>query len=63
MALFQPFQQYPGVMEAEANSGMLEEDLYEGRIRLLVRFFDNVVEVPHGLVGMDYQSERNFVQD
>jgi hypothetical protein len=42
---------------------MLEEDLQEGCVGPLVSFFDDVVEVPHGLVGMDYQSERNFVQD
>jgi hypothetical protein len=41
---------------------MLEEDLYEGRVSPLVSFFDDVVEVSHGLVGMDDQSERDFVQ-
>ena len=62
VAFFQPFEQYPGVMEAEPDARMLEEDLHEGRVSPLVSFFDDVVEVPHGLVGMDYQSERNFVQ-
>jgi hypothetical protein len=41
---------------------MLEEHLYEGCVSSLVSFFDNAVEVSHGLMGMDYQSERNFVQ-
>jgi hypothetical protein len=49
-------------MEAEPDARMLEEDLHEGGVSLLVSFFDDVVEVPHGLVGMDDQSERNFVQ-
>jgi hypothetical protein len=62
VAFFQPFEQNPGVMEAEPDARMLEEDLHEGRVSPLVSFFDDVVEVPHGLVGMDYQSERNFVQ-
>jgi hypothetical protein len=62
VAFFQPFEQYSGVMEAEPDAGMLEEDLHEGRISPLVSFFDDVVEVSHGLVGMYYQSERSFVQ-
>jgi hypothetical protein len=62
MALFQPFEQYPGVVQAQSDARMLEEDLHEGRVSPLVGFFDDVVEVPYGLVGMDYQSERNFVQ-
>jgi hypothetical protein len=33
---------------------MLEEDLHEGGISPLVSFFNDVVEVSHGLVGMDY---------
>jgi hypothetical protein len=41
---------------------MLEEGLHEGGVSLLVSFLDDVVEVSHRLVGMDYQSERNFVQ-
>jgi hypothetical protein len=36
---------------------MLEKDLYEGRVSPLVSFFDDAVEVSHGLMGMDYQSE------
>jgi hypothetical protein len=50
-------------MEAEPDARMLEEHLHEGRVSPTVSFFDDVVEVPHGLVGMDYQSERNLVQD
>jgi hypothetical protein len=57
VAFFQPLQQYSRVMEAEPDSRMLEEDLHEGRVSPLVSFFDDVVEVAHGLVGMDYQSE------
>ncbi len=41
---------------------MLEESLHERSISALVSFFDDVIEVPHRLVGMDYQSERNFIQ-
>jgi hypothetical protein len=50
-------------MKTEPDARMLEEDLHEGRVSPLVSFFDDVIEVPHGLVGMDYKSERNFVQD
>ena len=50
-------------MEAEPDARMLEEDLHEGRVSPLVSLFDDVVEISHGLVGMDYQSEPNFVQD
>jgi hypothetical protein len=41
---------------------MLEEDLGEGQVTLPISFFDNVVEVAHRLVGMDYKSKRDLVQ-
>jgi hypothetical protein len=63
VAFLQPFKQYPGVMQAKADTRMLEEGLHEGRVSPLVSFFDDMVEVPNGLVGMDHQSKRNFVQD
>jgi hypothetical protein len=62
VAFLQPFEQYPGVMQAKPHARMLEKDLHEGRISPLVSFFDHVLEVSHGLVGMDYESKRNFVQ-
>jgi hypothetical protein len=62
VASFQPFEQNTGVMQAEPDARMLEEDFQEGPVSPLVSFFDDVVEVPHGLVGMDCQSERNFAQ-
>jgi hypothetical protein len=54
VALFQPFEQNAGVMQAEPDAGMLEESLREGRVRLLVRFLDDVFEVSYWLMGMDY---------
>jgi hypothetical protein len=41
-------------MQAEPHAGMLEESLREGRVRLLVRFLDDVFEVSYWLMGMDY---------
>ena len=41
---------------------MLEEDLGEGQVTLPISFFDNVVEVSHRLVGMDYESKEDFIQ-
>jgi hypothetical protein len=42
---------------------MLQEDLGEGQVTLPISFFDNVVEVAHRLVGMDYKSKEDFIQD
>jgi len=36
--------------------------LNEGQVRLPISFFDNVVEVSHGLVGMENKSKRDFIQ-
>ena len=41
---------------------MLEEDLRKGQVRLLISFFDNVVEVSHRLMGMDHESKEDFIQ-
>jgi hypothetical protein len=62
VAFLQPFEQYAGVMQVQPDTRMLEEDLYERRIGPSVSFFDDLVKVSHGLVGVDYESERNLVQ-
>ncbi len=49
-------------MQAHANAWVSEKRSNEGTISFLIRFFDDVVEVPYRLVRMDYESKRDFIQ-
>jgi len=44
-------------MEAEMNAGMFFEMLEKGRVGIIVRFFQNVLEIPAGLVSVNEQSK------
>jgi hypothetical protein len=49
-------------VQAQPDAWMLEENLRKGQVRLPISFFNNVVEVSHRLMGMDYDSKEDFIQ-
>ena len=62
MVLFQPLQQDSGKVQAQADARMRVQRAHKWRIGFLVGVFDHVIEVPHRLVRMNNESERNFTQ-
>ena len=46
-----------GIMEAEMNAGMLFEMLEKGKVGIAVRLFQNVLEIPAGLVSVNEKSK------
>ena len=42
---------------------MLEENLRKGQVGLPISFFNNMVEVSHRLMGMDYKCKEDFIQE
>lgn len=44
-------------MKAEMNAGMFCEMLEKGKVGIVIRFFQNVLEIPTGLVSVNEQSK------
>jgi hypothetical protein len=55
-----PDEQRPGIVEAKMDAGMLFEVLDEGKIGGVVSFFEDVLEIAAGLVGVNEQREIEF---
>jgi hypothetical protein len=49
-------------VEAEMDAGMLFEVLDEGKVGSVVGFFEDVLEIAAGLVGVDEQGEMEFLR-
>ena len=48
-------------MQAHVHAGMLLQRFHKTKIRILVAFFENVLEIAARLVRMDNQDEMKFV--
>jgi len=57
MASFQPLEQSPRIMKADADPGMLGKESEEWRVGFPGCSLKDVVEVPHWLVRVDDQGQ------
>ena len=49
-------------MQAEADAGMAGEHVDEGKIGILIRAFEHVVEISDRLMGVNQEDEFEFPQ-
>ena len=49
-------------MKAEMNAGMLFEMLEKGKVGVVVRFFENVIEIAAGLVCVDQKNKMESLR-
>jgi hypothetical protein len=62
MMFFDPFQQASGKMQPDPDTRMASKCVDKRPVGLLVGFFENVIEVADGLMRMNHQRQRDFVQ-
>jgi hypothetical protein len=60
MSLLHPGEEKPGIVKHHLHRRMLLKKFEKREIRLPVRVFQDVVEVPHRLVIMDCQNKMEF---
>jgi hypothetical protein len=59
--LFDPGEKRSGIVQADMDAGVLFEMFDEGEIGRVVRFFENMLEIAAGLVGVDEQGEMEIL--
>src|SRR5260370_34960008 len=59
--LFDPCEEWAGIVKAEVNFGVRFEVLDEGEIRCLVGLFEDMLEIAAGLVCVNEQGEMEFL--
>ncbi len=59
--LFDPCEQWAGIVQAEVNFWVRFEALDEGEIRCLVGLFEDMLEIAAGLVCVNEQGEMEFL--
>ncbi len=57
-----PGEQRTGIMKTEPNVGMFFQVLEKGQIGIVVRFFENVLEIAAGLVSMNEKSKMESLR-
>src|SRR5260370_40205647 len=62
MILFHPGKERTGIVEAEAHTRMLFQQLDKGGVAVLVRFLKNMVKIAAGLMGVNEQDEMETLQ-
>jgi hypothetical protein len=60
--LFDPGEKRAGIVQTEMDAGMFFEALDEGKIASVVSLFEDVLEIAAGLMGVDEQSEVEFLR-
>ena len=61
--LLDPGEQMTGIVKTEPNGGMFFEMLQKGEIGIVVRFFQNVLEIAAGLVSVNEKSKMEGLRD
>jgi hypothetical protein len=61
MSLLHPGEEKPGIVKHHLHRRMLLKKLEKREIRLPVRIFQDMVEVPHRLVIVDRENEMELI--
>ena len=62
MAALDPFEQRTGIVQAQANAGMLEQPLDKGQIGTLIGLFDDGIEIADRLMGVNQENQTELAQ-
>src|SRR6266481_5113889 len=62
MILFHPGKERTGIVEAEAHTRMLFQQLDKGEVAVLVRILKNMVKIAAGLMGVNQQDEMETLR-
>ena len=62
MALLKPLQQRTGIVQAQANAGVLAQVLNKRQIGTLIGLFDDGIEIADRLMGVNQENETELAQ-
>jgi hypothetical protein len=62
MAAVNPFQQRTGIVQAQANAGVLEQMFDKGQVGALIGLFDDGIEIADWLMGVNQENQTELAQ-